>query len=72
MIDGSSLDEPALHPHAIVATNAAGSLAAKGKYRMEWVKNFWELPLRKGDRRYYDNCLYFFSLLMLAGRYKIY
>jgi oligosaccharide reducing-end xylanase len=72
MIDGTPLDEPALHPYAIVATNAAGSLAAKGKYRMEWVKNFWDLPLRKGNRRYYDNCLYFFSLLMLAGKYVIY
>ncbi len=72
MIDGTALDESAMHPVAIIATNAAGSLAAKGKYRMQWVKDFWELPLRKGKRRYYDNCLYFFSLLMLAGRYVIY
>lgn len=71
-INGEALDKPALHPYAIIATNAAGSLAAKGKYRMDWVRHFWELPLRKGDRRYYDNCLYFFSLLMLAGRYRIY
>ncbi|MCL6592230.1 MAG: xylanase [Firmicutes bacterium] len=71
-IKGEPLDEPAMHPVAIIATNAAGSLAAKGKYRLQWVKDFWELPLRKGVRRYYDNCLYFFALLMLAGRYKIY
>jgi oligosaccharide reducing-end xylanase len=71
-IKGEPLDQPALHPVAIIATNAAGSLAAKGKYRLQWVKDFWNLPLRKGDRRYYDNCLYFFSLLMLAGEYKIY
>ncbi|NLD47133.1 MAG: xylanase [Clostridiaceae bacterium] len=71
-IKGEPLKQPALHPVAIIATNAAGSLAAKGKYRMEWVRDFWNLPLRKGDRRYYDNCLYFFCLLMLAGRYKIY
>lgn len=71
-INGKPLDKPALHPYAIIATNAAGSLAAKGKYRMDWVRYFWELPMRKGDRRYYDNCLYFFSLLMLAGRYRIY
>ena len=31
-----------------------------------------ELPMRKGVRRYYDNCLYFFCLLMLTGNYKIY
>lgn len=71
-IKGEAFDEPAMHPVAIIATNAAGSLAAKGKYRFQWVKDFWELPLRKGVRRYYDNCLYFFCLLMLAGEYKIY
>lgn len=72
MLDGTPLEQPALHPIAIIATNAAGSLAAKGQYRLQWVKDFWELPLRKGKRRYYDNCLYFFCLLMLAGVYKIY
>lgn len=71
-IKGERYDEPAMHPVAIIATNAAGSLAAKGKYRLQWVKDFWELPLRKGARRYYDNCLYFFCLLMLSGQYKIY
>ena len=72
MIDGTALEQPALHPVAIITTNAAGSLAARGKYRLDWVKDFWNMPLRTGDRRYYDNCLYFFCLLMLAGRYKIY
>ncbi|MDT8715915.1 xylanase [Clostridium sp. 19966] len=72
MINGEALEEAAMHPVAIIATNAAGSLAGEGKYRLEWVKYFWKLPLRKGDRRYYDNCLYFFSLLMLAGEFKIY
>lgn len=71
-IKGEPFDEPAMHPVAIIATNAAGSLATKGKYRLQWVKDFWELPLRKGERRYYDNCLYFFCLLMLAGQYKIF
>ena len=36
------------------------------------MKEFAELPMRKGVRRYYDNCLYFFSLLMLSGIYRIY
>ncbi|HEX3021986.1 MAG TPA: glycosyl hydrolase family 8 [Lachnospiraceae bacterium] len=72
MIDGTALEQPALHPVAIIATNAAGSLATEGKYALSWVKDFWNTPLRKGERRYYDNCLYFFSLLMLAGRYRIY
>lgn len=72
LIDGTSTGQQALHPVAIIATNAAGSLAAQGKYRMEWVRNFLNTPLRKGERRYYDNCLYFFCLLMLGGRYRIY
>jgi oligosaccharide reducing-end xylanase len=71
-VQGEPLGEPAMHPVAIIAANAAGSLAAKGKYRLQWVMDFWELPLRKGVRRYYDNCLYFFCLLMLAGEYRIY
>ena len=72
LINGEALEQPALHPPAIIATNGAGSLAAGGKYRLDWVRHFWSLPLRKGDRRYYDNCLCFFSLLMLSGQYRIY
>ncbi len=72
MLDGRPLKQSALHPVAIIATNAAGSLAANGRYRLDWVRDFWNTPLRKGNRRYYDNCLYFFSLLMLAGKYRIY
>ena len=61
-----------LHPIGLIATTAAGSLAARGPERLEWVREFWNTPLRQGERRYYDNCLYFFSLLMLAGEYKVY
>ena len=28
-------------------------------------------PCARGDRRYYDNCLYFFALLALSGKYRI-
>lgn len=72
MMDGTALEQPALHPLAIIATNAAGSLATKGQYHLAWVEDFWNTSLRKGERRYYDNCLYFFVLLMLSGKYKIY
>jgi oligosaccharide reducing-end xylanase len=71
-IRGEALDQPALHPVAIIATNAACSQATTGPHRMDWVRHFWNQPLRKGDRRYYDNCLYFFSLLMLAGKYQVF
>lgn len=70
MVDGTPLAGPALHPYAIVATNAAGSVASTGAYRLDWLRDFWALPLRKGERRYYDNCLHFFCLLILGGRYN--
>lgn len=71
-IDGTILDEKALHPVAIIATNAQASLAANDtKYMRECVDLFWNTPLRKGERRYYDNCLYLFALLSLSGNYRI-
>ena len=36
------------------------------------VKRFWDTPMRTGRRRYYDNCLYFFAILALSGKYVIY
>lgn len=70
-IDGTIIDEKALHPVAIIATNAMASLASKGKYRKECVDLFWNTPLREGNRRYYDNCLYLFAFLSLSGNYRI-
>lgn len=71
LIDGTRLAEPALHPVAIIATNAQAALAARGPFARFCVEKFWETPLRGGNRRYYDNCLYFFALLSLSGRYRI-
>lgn len=71
-VDGTPKQPPALHPTAIVATTAAASLATDTPLSREWVLKFWHTPPRRGDRRYYDNCLYFFCLLMLAGAYRAY
>ncbi|KAF9134852.1 Reducing-end xylose-releasing exo-oligoxylanase Rex8A [Mortierella sp. GBA39] len=71
-IDGSAFEEPALHPIGLLATNAMASLAADGEDALPFVHKFWSTPLRTGIRRYYDNCLYFFSLLALSGKYRIY
>ncbi|WP_160692944.1 glycosyl hydrolase family 8 [Clostridium sp. C2-6-12] len=70
-VDGTIIEEKALHPVAIIATNAMSSLASKGKYRKECVDLFWNTPLRTGERRYYDNCLYLFAFLALSGNYRI-
>lgn len=71
-IDGTVLSEPALHPTAIIATTAAASLTTDTPLSEKWVIKFWNTPLRTGERRYYDNCLYFFCMLMLAGEYRIF
>ncbi len=70
-LDGTAAGEPAMHPTAILSTLAAASAAGDSAYADEYLKRFWELPLRKGKRRYYDNCLYFFCLLMLGGLYRV-
>lgn len=71
-IGGAPKQPPALHPTAIIATAAAASLATDTPLSREWVLKFWRTPPRTGERRYYDNCLYFFCLLMLGGAYRAY
>ncbi|MBO5282737.1 MAG: xylanase [Lachnospiraceae bacterium] len=70
-LDGRVAGESALHPYAITATTAQASLAADNETTREWVERFWKLPLRTGERRYYDNCLYLFAFLALSGKYRI-
>ena len=72
LTDGTRLQEKALHPVAIIAVNAQASLAADGPYAKACVENLWNTPLRKGNRRYYDNFLYLFAMLALSGNYRIY
>lgn len=73
-LDGEILELHALHPIAMTAVNAQASLAVQPltEHALQCVKEFWETPLRTGDRRYYDNCLYFFAMLALSGTYQIY
>ena len=70
-LDGRVADDAVLHPDAITATVAQASLASQSPCRMEWVERFFQQPLREGERRYYDNCLYIFAFLALAGKYRI-
>lgn len=64
--------EPIMHPVGMKATWACASLASTGKHRLMAVKEFFTMPMRTDKRRYYDNCLYFFTLLALSGNYRIY
>ena len=75
-VDGRELDEKVLHPYGLIATNAMSALATKkgcmDENTVNAVKLFWELDLRKGNRRYYDNCLQLFAMMALSGNYRIY
>ena len=71
-LDGTTADEPAMHPVAIKAVLGAASIGSESEHRMKFLKQFAEMEPRKGKRRYYDNCLYFVCLLMLTGNYRIY
>lgn len=72
-VDGRIIDtKNALHPTGLPATIAEASLAANNPSTVEWVKHLYEMPLRTGRWRYYDNCLYFFAFLALSGNYRIY
>lgn len=78
-VDGTSLHELALHPVGLQVTTTQGILSVLGRTKDEesiriakkWLEEFFRMPLRKGDRRYYDNCLYFFAFLALSGNYRI-
>lgn len=77
--DGTRLDEPALHPIGMQAATTQGALAMlrddpddktkETAYR--WIRDFFDTPLRKGVKRYYDNCLYMFAFLALSGNYRV-
>lgn len=73
-IDGTKIPgEKALHPFGITATVAESVLATElDEVAKEWVVKFFNMPLRTGDRRYYDNCLYLFAFIALSGNYRIY
>ncbi|WP_026651283.1 glycosyl hydrolase family 8 [Butyrivibrio proteoclasticus] len=79
-VDGTPNERCVLHPVGLLATIAQSTLAipysddensdfAEAK---KWLNWFWNQPLRKGVRRYYDNCLYVFAVLALSGNYRIY
>jgi len=52
--------------------NAQAGLLVQNEHALACVRKFWNTPLRTGNRRYYDNCLYFFAFLALSGNYRIY
>lgn len=80
-VDGTPAEQNVLHPLGLLAATAQGALTVENdgskdpdsgwNVAARWVEWFWNQPLRKGGRRYYDNCLYLFALLALSGNYRI-
>ena len=78
-VDGRELKKLARHPIGLIATIAEAALALGPDAPAEdleaakrAVKRLWDTPMRLGRRRYYDNCLYFFAVLALSGKYVMY
>jgi endo-1,4-beta-D-glucanase Y len=56
-----------------VGNNAVASLTASNtELAREFALHFWNTGMTSGQWRYYDGCLYFFSLLSLSGNYRAY
>ena len=78
LIDGRELKKKARHPIGLIATVAEAALAVDEndetavKKARAAVERLWNTPMRVGRRRYYDNCLYFFAILALSGKYQMY
>lgn len=66
-VDGTPVDETVLRPVGFIAATAEGSL----DNAIRWVRLLWDTPIRTGTRRYYDNLLYAFAFLALAGEYRV-
>lgn len=67
-LKGEIAEEPVMHPVGLLATLGAASAVTLDK---QWLERLWNTPLRSGKRRYYDNCLYLFAVMMLSGNYRI-
>jgi len=71
-IDGTPYPEEIMHPLGLLSTAAAASAARPvNPDSKKLINDFMSAKLRTDKRRYYDNCLYFFTLLALAGRYRV-
>lgn len=61
------------HPVALKAGMAQSTLATpNNELSKYYVDLFWNMPMRDGVYRYYDNLLYLFAFMALAGMYNKY
>lgn len=70
-LDGTPTGEPSLHPIGLSASLACTFAVVDNAHTRQLAHAFMDLELRDGDRRYYDNLLFIFCYLALAGRYSV-
>lgn len=70
-IDGQPVD-PQHRSTALIAMNAAATLAATTNHAWDFIEEFWNSPIPSGQYRYFDGMLYLMALLHLSGNFRIY
>ena len=56
----------------LIAMNAVAALASNDVRAWDFVEEFWNTPLPRGQYRYYDGLLQMMALLQLSGNFRIY
>lgn len=69
-LDGTDGGRFSRHPVGLLASLATTYMVSDSEPAKTLAHRFWNTALRTGRRRYYDNFLYAFSFLALAGLYK--
>lgn len=69
-IDGTDGGRFSRHPVGLLASLATTYMLTNTEESQTIAERFWNTELRTGRRRYYDNFLYAFSFLALAGLYR--
>lgn len=61
------------HSVGMVAETATSALAAtNGPVQRAFLEELWNTQTPRGEQRYFDGLLYFFSMLHTTGRFRIY
>ncbi len=70
-VNGTPVSSANYQATGLVAMNAMASLAADGPQVRAMVQDLWNRGPETGPSRYFNDCLYMFSLLALSGNYRI-
>lgn len=69
-LDGTDGGRFSRHPLGLLASLASTYMISQTQETELLARRFWDSQLRTGRRRYYDNFLYVFAFLAMAGKYR--